>query len=161
MRLAAAIALALLAPSSALAGTVTGSGGAAAPPRPDTGGALAVQVSPPPPEARPVRPRPSEPTAAPAAARRSPVASERVTQPDVAAAGEAIVAQRDRDEPDVPIEVPVPGDAGPSAAPAAAPAGTTGSLPRAGLEVIPLALLGLALMVAGLTALRLVTRPRG
>ncbi len=172
---ATAIAFVLLVPAPAQAASITGSGGASVPPRPHTGGAPAIAPVRPVPEVEARRPEAAPPAATPAAgddgrpAGPSTAASEpaavaddaRGTAADDARAGDTRVVVQEA--PDTDVEVPVPEDEPrPDAQPAPPTAADdASSLPRAGLDVVPLTAIGLAMLLAGLTALRLLSRRPG
>lgn len=163
MRYAALVILLVgLIPASALAAPAVGTGGASVPPEPETGGARAVQPAP---------VLPSEPEPDTEAKPQLDAALERAMSParsSAAAPGDEAELERAEaesaqdDGPDVEVPVP-PMDDPPEPAPDPAPAEPSDdseavSLAQTGLEAAPLVLLGLALMVAGLTVLRLLTR---
>lgn len=98
----------------------------------------------------------------PSAAATADATTPATARIDVAPIGQAVVAQQE-DSPDRDVEVPVPERQdepriGPS--PVVAADDDSPGLARAGLDVVPLAALGLASMLAGLTALRPLSRRR-
>lgn len=164
---AATLVVLALTPVGQAFGAESDSGAAPVPPEPQTGAAVAPEPVRPPATPEPERESQPGKTTRPKVRPAVPsVTQNAVPEPSLGGPHRVTQAQSKPRKPesrrDMDVVVPVPDQKRRTREEAPPPvrqdsSGSEG-LPRAGLDVLPLALIGLALMLAGLTVLRLSAR---